>query len=172
MSVRVLGHQPDQATGRRGGRTPAPYRSRMDPDLLALALSQTEDIQRMRAGNPRHQAQEPEDGSPAAPEAEPAPKRKRSRSGNHNRQGRPGTAVCSKCGRPCRPGTPPVCCKCKRGEYQRRYRETHREELREVSREYRRLNPEKIRDYQRRWRENHPGHRRRKAETDERKDPE
>lgn len=124
MSVGVLGHQPDQATNRRGGRTPAPYTTRMDPDLLALALSQTEDIRRMRAGNPRRQAQEPEEGSPAAPEAGPAPKRKR------NRQERPGTAVCSKCGRPCRPGNPPLCCKCKRREaareYRRRYRENHK----------------------------------------------
>lgn len=136
MPVRVLGHQPDQVTGRRGGRTPAPYRSRMDPDLLALALSQTETIERMRAGAPDHQAREPEDGSPAAPEAGPAPKRKpvpkpkRRRKGDWSRHGRPGTAVCSKCGRPCRPGNPPLCCKCKRREaareYRRRYRENHK----------------------------------------------
>lgn len=122
MPVRVLGEKTGNYTPARTTRQP----SRMDPDLLALALSQTEDIQRMLAGDPRRQAQEPEDGSPAAPEAGPAPKRKQEPKRKRNRQERPGTAVCSKCGRPCRPGNPPVCCKCKRGEYLRRYRENHK----------------------------------------------
>lgn len=122
--------------------------SRMDPGLLELALGQTETIQRMRAGNPRHQAQEPA-SELSEPVSEPTSRRK------GNRKGRPGTAVCSKCGRPCRPGTPPVCGKCKRPEYNRLYNETHREDRRESSRLYRALHPEKVRDYQRRWRAAH-----------------
>lgn len=156
MSVRVLGHRPDQVNRRRGDHAQPAVPSRMDPGLLELALSQTETIERMRAGNPRHQAQEPvsELSEPVSePTATPAPKPKSRRKGN--RRGRPGTAVCSKCGRPCRPGNPPVCGKCKRPEYTRRYNETHREDRREASRLYRALHPEEIRDYQRRWRAAH-----------------
>lgn len=34
MTVRILGHQPDQVKARRGGQPPAHVPSRMDPDLL------------------------------------------------------------------------------------------------------------------------------------------
>lgn len=57
MPVRVLGEKTGNYTPARTTHQP----SRMDPDLLALALSQTETIERMRAGDPKHQTTEPED---------------------------------------------------------------------------------------------------------------